>query len=70
MFESPIYQATDRGVKMEMGVIIAYIDAGTGSILVQVLAGGAAAVLIFSRQFKDWVSSVFHKNQKDSEPDE
>ncbi len=55
---------------MEMGIIIAYIDAGTGSILVQVLAGGAAAVLIFSRQLKDWISGAFHKKQKDRKTDE
>jgi len=47
----------------------AYLDAGSGSYVVQIviaiLAGGAFAVKIFFRQIKRFFFKIFSRNQKD-----
>lgn len=38
-----------------MGLIFAYIDAGTGSIILQASLAGVFATAFFFRQLKSWI---------------
>lgn len=48
-----------------------YIDPGTGGVLFQVLAGIfvgiSGAVLVFSRQIREWFSRMRRRGRKDEE---
>ncbi len=41
---------------MDMIPILAYIDAGTGSLVFQAAAAGAIAAAVFFRQIRSWLS--------------
>ena len=43
-----------------------YIDAGTGSMLIQAAAAGVFTCLIFFRQITAWVRSQFRRKAKDN----
>ncbi len=47
-----------------MGItsVLAYIDAGSGSMILQAAATGIFAFIIFSRQIIDRVHTVFRRN--------
>ena len=55
-------------------VVDAYIDPGTGSIVLQALIGGFAAVLVaigmFWKQIKAFVKNLFSRSKKSEEPKE
>ncbi len=46
-----------------MDFLLAYIDAGTGSILLQVSLAGVFAVAFFFRQLKGWFRRQICRNQ-------
>jgi hypothetical protein len=48
-----------------MALILAYLDAGTGSILLQALMGGMAGIMVLSKFA--W-QSLLHRRSKDNEP--
>jgi hypothetical protein len=52
-------------------VVHAYIDPGTGSIILQTVIGGFAAVLVavgmFWKQIKAFVGNLFHRSKKSEE---
>ena len=54
--------------------IDAYIDPGTGSIVLQAVIGGFAAVLVaigmFWKQIKAFVGNLFSRSKKSEEPKE
>lgn len=53
---------------MFMGNAHAYLDPGTGSILLQGLLAGLLAVGAFWRQLKAWVSNLFsRKSEQDGD---
>lgn len=50
---------------MEFTPLFAYIDAGTGSMLIQTVAAGFFAMAMFYRQIKRWVVEQIHPVKKD-----
>ena len=55
-------------------IVQSYIDPGTGSIVIQAVIGGLAAVLVaigmFWKQIKAFVRNLFSKSKKSEEPKE
>lgn len=45
----------------------AYIDPGTGSLILQALIAGGITAMIFIRNFRDKVISFFRRNKKEKE---
>lgn len=45
----------------------AYIDPGTGSMILQALLAGAVAALAFGKQIYRYVYGLFHKGEKETE---
>jgi len=46
----------------------AYLDPGTGSILIQMLLGGVAGGIVIAKLYWHRLTSFFKRDQKDSEP--
>ena len=46
----------------------AYLDPGTGSILLQMLLGGVAGGIVIIKLYWHRLTSFFKRDQKDSEP--
>ena len=46
----------------------AYLDPGTGSILLQMLLGGVAGGIVIAKLYWHRFTSFFKRDQKDSEP--
>lgn len=44
--------------------VVAYLDPGTGSVILQVLVGGVAAVAISARMWWSRVTSVFRRKPR------
>ncbi len=42
-----------------------YIDAGSGSMILQAAAAGVFTCLIFFRQFRDWVRKQFNHHPRE-----
>lgn len=51
---------------LSMGPAHAYLDPGTGSVLLQGLLAGALAVGAFWRNIKQWVKGLFHRDSIES----
>jgi hypothetical protein len=47
--------------------VIAYLDAGTGSMLLQILVGGVAAVGVTAKLYWRRIKSVFSRSGNDAE---
>ena len=47
-------------------MILGYLDAGSGSLILQAVLGGIAGIVVFGRA---WKARLFNKN-KDEEPQE
>jgi hypothetical protein len=47
--------------------VYAYLDPGTGSIIIQGLIAGAAAVMSFVSVYWQKIKSLFGKNEKDTD---
>jgi hypothetical protein len=45
------------------GIILAYIDPGVGSMLLQGLLAGLFAIAFFYKRIKNWVIGLFRKQQ-------
>lgn len=45
--------------------VVAYLDPGTGSVILQVLVGGVAAVAISARMWWSRVTSVFRRKPRE-----
>ena len=41
----------------------AYIDAGSGGILLQSLAAGLFALLLFGSRFRNWIAGRLHRSR-------
>ena len=50
---------------MEFTPLFAYIDAGTGSMVLQMVAAGIFAAAVFFRQIRNWVMVQIRPNRKD-----
>jgi hypothetical protein len=51
----------------EGGGVFAYIDAGTGSLLVQAIAGGVAATIVFAKVYWRRLRRFLHIGMSDDE---
>jgi hypothetical protein len=48
--------------------VIGYLDAGTGSMLLQILVGGVAAVGVTAKLYWRRIKSVFRRGSAEPEP--
>jgi hypothetical protein len=55
---------------MHVNSVILYLDPGSGSMLVQVVVGGAAAVAVGGKLFFRRVMEVLHLRKREPRPDE
>lgn len=65
-----LYYTTEfirKGTIMEFTPLFAYIDAGTGSMVLQTVAAGVFAAAVFFRQIRNWVMVQIRPNRKDGE---
>lgn len=63
-----LYYYTDsmrRKSFMEFTPLFAYIDAGTGSMVLQTVAAGIFTAVLFFRQIRGWVLAQIHPSKKD-----
>jgi hypothetical protein len=55
---------------MHVNSVILYLDPGSGSMLVQVVVGGAAAVAVGGKLFFRRIMEVLHLRKREPRPDE
>lgn len=48
------------------GLVIAYLDAGTGSLVLAAIAGGAAGVGVLVKMYWNRTLGLFSKNRRDA----
>ncbi len=51
-----------------MHIILLYLDPGSGSYLVQVLAAAALGVAFFFRNIKNYIRSIFTRKKPNDNP--
>lgn len=44
-----------------MGEAHAYVDPGTGAMILQIIGAAVAGTLFYFRQFRDWISAWFSR---------
>jgi hypothetical protein len=52
-----------------MGMVLGYLDPGSGSMILQVLAGGAAAIAVAGRLFWRRIAIMLRLKKRDDGPD-
>lgn len=45
----------------------AYLDAGTGSLILQIIAGGVAGLLVIGKLYWQKISCLFSRNKKEED---
>jgi hypothetical protein len=55
---------------MHVNSVVLYLDPGSGSMLVQVVVGGAAAVAVGGKLFFRRVMELLHLRKREPRPDE
>jgi hypothetical protein len=55
---------------MHVNSVVLYLDPGSGSMLVQVVVGGAAAVAVGGKLFFRRVLETLHLRKREPRPDE
>lgn len=65
MLELPLEQ-----IQSVLAWTLAYVDPGTGQVILYALAAVGASILFRLRQIKDWISSKFNGTAKQEQKDE
>jgi hypothetical protein len=73
IFSQTVYASIDIGT-FDWNSYAYYIDAGTGSLIIQVLIGGAvgglALIGVYRMRVKNFLNNLFKKRRQDSESGE